>query len=88
MSEIKHDLSHESYIDPKDNKEHINHGMLEYTVDELKTVHANYEDAHKDHVVDPNEGKINDWHTRHEDKHLEIYCDNYPDAFECRVYDD
>ena len=88
MSEIKHDLSHEVYLDPKDNKEHINHGMLEYTVDELKNVHANYDDAHKNDVVDPNEGKINDWHTRHEDKHLEIYCDNHPDAFECRVYDD
>ena len=23
MSEIKHDLSHEVYLDPKDNKEHI-----------------------------------------------------------------
>ena len=88
MSEIKHDLSHEVYLDPKDNKEHINHGMLEYTVDELKNVHANYDDAHKNDVVDPNDGKINDWHTRHEDKHLEIYCDNHPDAFECRVYDD
>ena len=36
MSKIKHDLSHESYIDPKDGKEHINHGMLEYTVQELE----------------------------------------------------
>ena len=35
-----------------------------------------------------NDGKINDWHTRHEDKQLEVYCDNHPDAFECRVYDD
>ena len=43
---------------------------------------------HKDDVIDPNEGRINDWHTRHEDKHLEIYCDNHLDAFECRVYDD
>ena len=88
MSNIKHDLSHEVYLDPKDNKEHINHGMLEYTVDELNSVHANYDDAHKNDVIDPNDGKINDWHTRHEDKHLEIYCDNHPDAFECRVYDD
>jgi len=62
MTTIKHDLDHEVYLDPKDGKEHTNHGMLEY--------------------------KINDWHTRHEDKHLEIYCDNHPDAFECRVYDD
>ena len=29
--EIKHDLDHEVYLDPKDHKEHINHGMLEYT---------------------------------------------------------
>ncbi|MEC9063737.1 MAG: CP12 domain-containing protein, partial [Pseudomonadota bacterium] len=27
-------------------------------------------------------------HTRHEDSHLEVYCDNHPDAFECRVYDE
>ena len=50
-----------------------------------------HNDAFHDHTeeeVNPNEGKINDWHTRHEDKHLEIYCDNHPDSFECRVYDD
>ena len=29
MSEIKHDLDHEVYLDPKDGKEHTNHGMLE-----------------------------------------------------------
>ena len=28
---IKHDLEHEVYIDPKDGKEHTNHGMHEYT---------------------------------------------------------
>ena len=88
MSEIKHDLSHQVYLDPKDDKEHINHGMLEYKKSELEEVHADYETYHKDDVVDPNEGHINDWHTRHEDKHLEIYCDNHPDALECRVYDD
>jgi len=88
MSEIKHDLEHEVYIDPKDHKEHINHGMLEYTEEDLKTSHADYENYHKNDVVDPNEGRINDYHTRHEDKHLEIYCDNHPDAFECRVYDE
>ena len=36
----------------------------------------------------PGNAKINDWHTRHEDQHLEVYCDNHPDALECRVYDD
>ena len=38
--------------------------------------------------IDPNDAKINDYHTRHEDSHLEIYCDNHPDADECKVYDD
>jgi len=43
---------------------------------------------HKDDEVDPNDAKINDYHTRHEDSHLEVYCDNHPDADECKVYDD
>ena len=51
----------------------------------MKDVHANYEEYHKD---DEPETGINDWHTRHTDKNLEIYCDNHPDAFECRVYDE
>ena len=36
MSEIKHDLDHEVYIDPKDHKEHTNHGMHEYSEADLK----------------------------------------------------
>ena len=36
MPEIKHDLSHEVYLDTKDEKEHINHGMLEYKKSELE----------------------------------------------------
>ena len=39
-------------------------------------------------VVDENDAKINDWHERHSDEHLEVYCDNHPDSLECRVYDD
>ena len=35
MSEIKHDLNHEVYLDPKDGKEHINHGKMEYTKADL-----------------------------------------------------
>ena len=88
MSEIKHDLEHEVYLDPKDGKEHINHGMLEYSKDDLENVHAIYEEYHKNDEVNNNDGAINDWHTRHEDKHLEVYCDNHPDSLECRVYDD
>ena len=88
MTQPKHDLEHEVYIDPKDGKEHTNHGMHEYTREDLENVHADYDEYHKGDVVDPNEGKINDYHTRHEDSHLELYCENHPDSMECRVYDD
>ena len=30
-----HDLNHEVYLDPKDKKEHINHGMIEYSEEDL-----------------------------------------------------
>ena len=85
---IKHDLEHEVYIDPKDGKEHTNHGMHEYTKEDLESSHAYYDEYHKDDVVDSNDAKINDYHTRHEDQHLEIYCVNHPDASECEVDDD
>tara|TARA_B000000557_G_scaffold219125_1_gene186787 strand:+ start:182 stop:448 length:267 start_codon:yes stop_codon:yes gene_type:complete len=88
MTRKKHDLDHEVYLDPKDHKEHINHGMLEYSEEDLNTAYSYYDEYHKNDVVDSNDGKINDYHIRHEDKHLEIYCDNHPDAFECRVYDE
>jgi hypothetical protein len=95
----EHDLNHEVYLDPKDHKEHVNHGMLEYTEEDLKTSHAYYDEYHKGEEVDafhdheedeanPGDGKINDWHTRHQDSKLEVYCDNHPDALECRVYDE
>ena len=88
MTEIKHDLDHEVYIDPKDHKEHINHGMLEYTKEALESAHAYYDEYHKGEEVRKDDGKINDYHTRHQDQHLEVYCDDHPDAFECRVYDE
>ena len=88
MSEIKHDLEHEVYLDPKDGKEHINHGKMEYTKADLESAHAYYDEYHKGEEVDSNDGAINDYHTRHQDQHLEIYCDNHPDAEECRVYYD
>ena len=88
MSEIKHDLDHEVYIDPKDHKEHINHGMHEYTKEDLESAHAYYDEYHKGEEVDPSDAKINDYDIRHLDKNLEVYCDDHPDAFECRVYDE
>ena len=66
-----HDLDHEVYIDPKDHKEHVNHGMLEYSEEDLKM----HNDAFHDHTEDEeNEGCAtkNDWHTRHQDKKLEV----------------
>ena len=87
MTEIKHDLDHEVYIEA-DGKEHVNHGMLEYSEEDLKTSHALYDKYHEGEEVDSNDGKINDYHTRHQDQHLEVYCEKHPDAFECRVYDD
>ena len=88
MTQLKHDLDHEVYLDPQDGKEHVNHGMHEYTKADLESAHAYYDEYHKDDVVETNDGKINDWHTRHQDHNLEIYCDNDPDADECKVYDD
>ena len=82
-----HDLNHEVYLDPKDGKEHINHGMHAYSEDDLK-MHNDAFHAHDESEVNSNDGKINDCHTRHEDSHLEVYCDNHPDAAECKVYDD
>jgi|TARA_B100000035_G_scaffold204878_1_gene175171 hypothetical protein len=74
----KQDLDH-VYIDPEDGKEHVNHGMLEYTEEDLK-MHG---------FMDKHEGEQDDgWKQRHSDKVLEKYCDNHPDALECRVYDD
>ena len=73
--------------DPKDHKEHVNHGMIEYTEADLE-MHNDAFHAHEENEENPGGAKINDWHTRHEDQHLEVYCDNHPDSFECRVYDD
>ena len=83
----EHDLNHEVYVDPKDHKEHINHGMLEYSEAVLEMHNEAFHD-HSDEEVDKSEAKINDWHTRHQDPKLEVYCDNHPDALECRVYDE
>ena len=85
--EIKHDLDHEVYLDPKDGKEHINHGMLEYTKEDLEAMKGSM-DQHEGEEPGPTDAGIDDWHNRHSDKQLEVYCDNHPDAFECRVYDE
>ena len=67
-----------SYIDPKDGEEHVNHGMLEYSKEDLE-LHNDAFHAHEENEENLGGAKINDWHTRHEDQHLEVYCDNHPD---------
>ena len=76
MTEKTHDLDHEVYLDPKDHKEHINHGMLEYSEADLKDVHANYDEYHKGEKVEPNDGKINDYHSKLQDVNLRALYDN------------
>ena len=58
MTTPKHDLEHEVYLDPKDGKEHINHGMLEYTEADLKDVHADYDEYHKNDEVNKESGGL------------------------------
>ena len=54
----------------------------EYAVD----FHGNID--HTEDEVDPNEATIGDWHTRHQDKLLDKFCDAHPSAPQCKVYDD
>ena len=57
------DLSHAN-IDPKDRKEHVNHGMLEYSEADLKLHNEAFHD-HEENEENLGGAKINDWHTRH-----------------------
>ncbi len=43
---------------------------------------------HQDEEVDPNGREIDDWHTRHQDKLLDRFCDGHPSAPQCKVFDD
>ena len=61
---------------------------MEYTKEDLESAHAYYDEYHKGEEIDPSDAKINDYHIRHTDKKLEVYCDIHPDAEECRVYDE
>ena len=53
----EHDLTHEVYIDPKDHKEHINHGMIEYSEEDLKMHNDAFHD-HTDNESNPGDGKM------------------------------
>ncbi len=48
--------------------------------------HAN--EDHSKEEVRPEDGLVNDWHKRHEDKLLDSYCDNHPGSPECKVFDE
>ena len=54
----------------------------EYAVD----FHGNID--HTEDEVDPNMATIDDWHTRHQDKLLDKFCDAHPSAPQCKVYDE
>ena len=45
-------------------------------------------EKHAEDETKPGEGKVNDWHSRHQDKLLDNYCDNHPGSPECKVFDD
>ena len=62
-------------------------GYHTYSKEDLE-MHNDAFHAHEENEENEGGAAINDWHTRHQDKHLEVYCDNHPDAEECRVYDE
>ena len=43
---------------------------------------------HTDDEVSPEDSKLDDWHTRHQDQNLEAFCDSHPSAPQCKVFDD
>ena len=43
---------------------------------------------HSDETVNPDDGKVNDWHERHEDKLLDKFCDDHPGSPMCKVFDE
>jgi hypothetical protein len=50
-------------------------------------LHCN--ETHEDDEWDPKtEGKIADWHNRHQDKLLDKFCDDHPGSPQCKVFDD
>jgi len=61
--------------DPNDKRPQYNFGM-----------HCNEE--HTENETKPSEGVVNDWHSRHQDKLLDDYCDTHPGAPECKVFDE
>ena len=50
-------------------------------------LHCN--EHHEEDEWDPKtEGKIADWHNRHQDKLLDKFCDDHPGSPQCKVFDD
>ena len=44
---------------------------------------------HEEDEWDPKtEGKLSDWHNRHQDKILDEFCDDHPGSPQCKVFDD
>ena len=43
---------------------------------------------HSDDEVTDEDSKLDDWHSRHQDKNLDKFCDSHPSAPQCKVFDD
>ena len=54
----------------------------EYAVDFHEKV------EHPEEESEDNQATIDDWHTRHQDKLLDKFCDAHPSAPQCKVYDE
>ena len=54
----------------------------EYAVD----FHGNVD--HTEDEFTDEDSKLDDWHTRHQDKLLDDFCDHHPSAPQCKVFDD
>ena len=69
--------------DPSDPLYDANDKYNEYKVN----FHAN-EKHSEDEWDSEHDGKIADWHNRHQDKVLDNFCDDHQGAPQCKVFDD
>ena len=68
--------------DPQDPLYDPNDKYNAYKVD----LHTNEEHS-EDEWDSEHDGKIADWHNRHQDKTLDKFCDDHPGAPMCKVFD-
>jgi len=54
----------------------------------FKVPYSTNEHHEEDEWDSEHDGKIADWHNRHQDKLLDKFCDDHPGAPQCKVFDD